>query len=122
MKLDFLYVGLGGFLGACSRYALSLLFSGSPIATVVANLSGCFLIGVISTLLNHYFPSNQTWRLLTIVGLLGGFTTFSAFGLESMQLLTQGQLSNAAYYIASQLIGGIALVVLGSRLASIITN
>ncbi len=84
-----LYVGLGGFLGTVCRYLTSLILkseSGFPWSTLTVNVLGCFAISCL------YFWSRQnslseTWWLILTTGFLGGFTTFSAFGLESYKLL-----------------------------------
>jgi CrcB protein len=92
----FLYVGLGGFVGSILRYGVGLLITGFglfsfPWATLIVNSAGGFAIG---------FLSQQKWvtadlKLLLMVGVLGGFTTFSAFGLETLLLLQEQRLTSA---------------------------
>ena len=87
-------VALGGAVGALSRYGLVLamarLGAGSfPWATLTANVGGSFLIGLIWTLLEQKSLLDSPWRALLVVGLLGGFTTFSSFSLETLTLMQQ---------------------------------
>ena len=118
--MNFLYVGLGGFLGAISRYGISLLLTkpggGFPVATLVANLVGCLLIGALFPWVGAGKPLGANGRLFLVVGILGGFTTFSAFGHETIDLMKGGQGGMAAGYVAASLVLGLAAVWVG-RLA-----
>ena len=103
--MNYLMVALGGALGACGRYALSryLLGSSWPWATQCANVLGSFLIGLLFVqLAGRWGTEHPAWQLLA-VGLLGGFTTFSSFSLESLRLLESGKASLAAAYVLSTL-------------------
>ena len=87
-------VALGGAVGALSRYGLVLAMarlgaSSFPWATLTANVGGSFLIGLIWTLLEQKSLLDSPWRALLVVGLLGGFTTFSSFSLETLTLMQQ---------------------------------
>jgi len=107
-----LLVFAGGGLGASLRYSLSLLIarltpadaptphwlSMYPAATLIANLLGCGLIGLAWGLLGKPEEGNETLRLALIVGLLGGFTTFSAFGWEMLDLIKDGRMLTAIVY------------------------
>jgi len=116
MNSPIFLVGLGGVLGSIVRYLIAILFNSSPLATVIINLSGCFLIGAISSLIALYFPLNQSYRLFLITGILGSFTTFSTFGLEGFNFLKHGYHAEAFFYIGVQVFIGISMVYLGEVL------
>jgi len=115
--MAFLVVFLGGGVGSLTRYLLSLwigsLADGAfPWGTFVINLTGCFAIGFLGGL-SERFTIEPNLRLLLQTGFLGGFTTFSSFGLESFQLFRRGEgLVASGYVLGSNLIG-IVLVVAG---------
>lgn len=99
----YLAIGLGGGLGACSRYALSLLFtqrlvSNFPWPTLLVNLLGGLAIGVLFVVLQEKFAADTWLKPLLITGFLGGLTTFSTFSLETVQLLQTGQFLFAFLY------------------------
>ena len=101
----------GGSLGTLLRYYISTATTRSlpgdfPYGTLSVNLAGCFVIGVLAYL-NDQRPFDEPIRLLLFTGILGGFTTFSSFGLESLQLLRSGQLSLAITYVITSNLGGI---------------
>jgi CrcB protein len=110
----FLLVASGGALGAAARYALSLSTGGGgwPWATLLANLGGCFLIGCLAAALPRLGEPSEAARLFLGVGVLGGFTTFSAFSLETFRLVERAPLQALAYASVS-LCGGLALTALG---------
>ena len=124
--VKYLFVGTGGFIGAVLRYWLSGLiqqFSIStffPIGTLVVNFLGCLLIGFLSELAEEHGVFTAESRALVFVGVLGGFTTFSTFSNETMNLLREGQNSFAFVNIAGHLILGIGAVWLGRTLAYLI--
>ena len=116
-----LIVGLGGLLGSMARYKIGgviLHHSASwrfPLSTFVVNVVGCFVIGLLAALVEHrdYFSADA--RLFLFTGLLGGFTTFSAFGYEGVFLLRRGEIAIAAAYAALSLVCGFAAVWLGFK-------
>ena len=117
-------IGLGGCIGAVSRYLISGWVqerSGSiafPYGTLTVNLMGCFIIGVLSFLIeSRSFLSVET-RAFLLIGLLGSFTTFSTFGNETLVLLRGGRMGMAAAYAGTHLFLGIIMVWLGNVLAS----
>lgn len=119
-----LLVGLGGFIGALARYGLSglthRLFSAStfPLGTMAVNLIGCLLIGVLAGLSESRQLLTSDFRTFAMIGILGGFTTFSAFGYETVALLRNSQYASALLNVVLQVLLGVALVWLGYALAT----
>ena len=107
-----LLVALGGGIGSISRYLISIALPNSnfPWGTFVVNITGAFLIGFFFSVLDR---SNETLRLLLITGICGGFTTFSAFSLENLQLIQHQQWILALSYIFGSLILGLLATFLG---------
>ena len=115
MKL--LWIALGGSLGALSRHGLSvlahrLLPSKFPWGTLAANLSGCFLIGVLWVVAAEYSFS-QNVRVFVFTGGIGSLTTFSTYGLESLLLLREGRIMVGLGNVLISNVLGLALVALG---------
>lgn len=115
-------VGLGGFIGSVARYAIAVWLgsphvSRFPWATFVVNCVGCLIIGLITGWFSRASMSEPV-RLLLVTGVLGGFTTFSAFGLESVGLLRRGEFSLALLYILGSVLVSLAAVWLGLWLTS----
>jgi CrcB protein len=118
-------IGLAGFAGTLLRYWLSELSAkrfgeAFPTGTLVVNLIGCFLAGLLFFLMFERYPVSQTMRTVLFVGLLGGFTTFSAFGLQTFTLLRDGQMGLALLNIAVSNAGGLLMVWLGYSLAKVV--
>jgi CrcB protein len=116
----FLAVAIGGAVGALSRYGLDRLierrsYSVFPWATFTINVTGCLLIGtVIAALVDRDTPA---WlRLGVVVGVLGGYTTFSTFAQETLDLIEEGRLGLAALYAFGSLAVGVAGVFIGIRI------
>ena len=117
-RMDYAWVGLGGCVGACARYALGNAVGrrfgiAFPYGTFVVNLTGAFLIGVILTLLTERYVADPRWRLLLVVGVLGGYTTFSSFAYEAFALADRGEWLRAAVYVVGSNVLGIAACVAG---------
>lgn len=117
-----LTVMAGGALGSVLRYAVALALNpsagtGLPWGTLGVNVIGCLAIGLLSAILAGSSGMNEAVRVGLVVGLLGGFTTFSSFGLETVQLLQAGQLWVALVYVGLSNVGGLAGAWLGLRLA-----
>ncbi|MAI68531.1 MAG: fluoride efflux transporter CrcB [Rhodobiaceae bacterium] len=104
---------MGGAAGAVSRFIVSVLLrsttnSGFPWATFGVNLMGCLLMGLLMGWLWRLPPeTSETLRLVLGVGVLGGFTTFSAFSLELFQLLERRDVLLGAFYAGGSVIGGV---------------
>lgn len=108
-----LLVGFGGFAGAVLRYLAAGCANhlgkhmSIPVGTLAVNVVGCALIGVFGGLAQRTDWLTESTRLILVVGLLGGFTTFSAFGLEAVQLLRDREVGAALLYVSLHLILGV---------------
>lgn len=116
--VNLLWVGLGGSLGAMSRFLLAnAIFKWMdkpyPFGTLSVNLIGSFAIGVAYIWLVEHEFGGDAHRHLMMVGFLGAFTTFSTFSLESLTLIQQGRLGAALSYIALSLAGCMLATALG---------
>ncbi|MCG6925100.1 MAG: fluoride efflux transporter CrcB [Acidobacteria bacterium] len=117
-----LLVGAGGFVGAALRYALGGLVSRVvspefPWATLLVNVTGCFAIGLLAVLTEERGPIAPAGRLFLMVGVLGGYTTFSTFGYETLSLMREGSQVLAAANAVGQLLLGLAAVWAGIMVA-----
>ena len=121
--MNWLLVACGGAIGACLRYGAGLLIvrpmSLFPWATWSINSLGCFLAGVFFALSQRYPALQNETRLFVMVGIFGGFTTFSSFGLETFQLIRQGQMNIAVMYSLSSMIVGVLCLAMGFYLFQI---
>ena len=120
-----LLIGLAGFVGTLGRYWLSGVVARRygetfPMGTLVVNLTGCFLVGFFFYVLQDRFVVNQTVRIVVFIGLLGGFTTFSSFGLQTLTLLQDGEFGLALLNITASNFGGLLLVWTGYTLARVL--
>jgi CrcB protein len=119
-----LLVGLGGMIGSVVRYKAGgwllhqTLLERFPYSTFAVNVAGCLAAGLLAGLVEKHDLFAADTRLFLFTGLLGGFTTFSAFGLDAIYLVRRGELMIAASYAGLSVIVGIAAVWLGFRLAA----
>jgi len=118
MLKNLLLVGLGGSIGSMARYAVSLLIRSKsfPYATLSVNIIGSFIIGVVFAMSIKEAGLSNNWRLFLATGICGGFTTFSAFSLENMELLQNGKIGMALSYIIFSILLGIIATFLGYQL------
>ena len=117
-------VGIGSFIGGSLRYLIaqmvqSKFLSAFPYGTLTVNIVGCFVIGLVFGL-SIKMNLSPEWRLFLATGICGGFTTFSSFSLETMQLLREGQSFFAMLYVAASILIGLLAVYLGMTLLKLI--
>jgi CrcB protein len=114
--MNFLLVAVGGALGSVLRYGCSKWLNGPafPYGTFAVNIAGGFLIGVLWALFAN--EAGEEKRLLFITGFCGGFTTFSAFSIEGLQLLQQSKFTTFFLYTFATIIFGIAATYTGFKL------
>lgn len=122
MIKSLLIVGTGSFIGGAMRYWLSTLMKsvcgqGFPWGTLMVNLLGCFLFGMLFAVFGKSNATDNTWYLLLTTGVCGGFTTFSTFANESVQMLQQGNTWGFVGYVATSVVAGLALIALGYGVA-----
>jgi len=119
-----LAIGTGSFIGGVFRYLLSQLIqtrflSTFPFGTFTVNIIGCFLIGLVFGF-SERGHLTQEWRLFLATGLLGGFTTFSAFSNEAIGMLRDGQFWYASAYIVSSVVIGLIATIIGIAITKLI--
>lgn len=120
-----LFIGLAGGTGTLLRYWLSEFTARRfgeqfPVGTVVVNLVGCFFAGFLFYLIFDRYEFSPALRTIILIGLLGGFTTFSSYGLQTFALLRDGQMGLALFNIALSNVGGLLLVWFGYSLAKVL--
>lgn len=114
-------VAVGGAVGALARVALAVRFpiadDALPWTTLVENLAGAFLLGLVLTMLTERFVSGRWVRLLVCTGTLGAFTTYATLAVELSRRVLGGHLLLAALYLAASLVGGLVAAFAGMRAA-----
>jgi fluoride exporter len=106
---EILTVALGGAIGAVVRFSVAKMLQQEvltffPLGIFLVNISGCLLMGFLATLFMDIFAINQFWRLLLLVGFLGGYTTFSGFTIDVFNMLKYGMAFQAFAYVAASVI------------------
>lgn len=115
-----LFIGGGSFLGGIARYLVKVgcgkLFPAAtlPLGTMVANVAGCFLIGLFYGIASRHTTMSQDMLMFLTVGFCGGFTTFSTFMNENMSMIQGGELFNSLLYAVLSLVLGLAFLYLGT--------
>ena len=116
---NLLLAGMGGFIGTCLRYLSNALiyrllnYPDFPYGTVLINVLGCLIIGLLSGLAESRGAFTPEVRIFIFIGILGGFTTFSTFGYETFNLMRDGQFLMATTNVLLQVFLGLAGVWLG---------
>jgi len=121
MIKNFLIVGLGGASGSMLRYAVQKIFqvqtaAAFPTGTLLVNIAGCFLIGILWSLVSRSLTWNEEMKLLLMTGFCGGFTTFSAFTLEGIGLLKENRTVLFVIYLSASVLGGLLATFIGIRI------
>jgi CrcB protein len=121
--LKIFLIALFGAIGTLARYGLQgvvqIRTGGAfPYGTLLVNLSGCFLLGLIGQVTMNRILISADMRMAIAVGFFGGFTTFSSFAWETAKMLEDGEWLRASTYIATSVIAGLLLSVAGIRLAN----
>lgn len=117
--LSFLFVGIGGAFGAMARHGVGLfamrnLGVGFPYGTIIVNIAGSFLMGLLIAWLSRRIGgSSNELRLFLATGFLGGFTTFSAFSLDTITLYERGDFGQAAIYVTISVVVSILALLAG---------
>ena len=118
---NLLVVFIGGGIGSLGRYLISQVIktgsNGFPFTTFWVNITGCFAIGILYSIFSQ---QNQTLRIFFTVGLLGGYTTFSSFGLETIGLFQRGQYQTGFFYVILSNIFGLIAVYFGTKVSSLL--
>jgi fluoride exporter len=122
--LKYLIVGVGGFVGAIARYMIGTYIGSRfgirfPYGTFVINISGCFLVGFVVTLLARSTAS-QYWRYLIPIGFIGAYTTFSTFEYETLRAVQDGQITTGLLNVVLSVVVGFAAVWVGAALGRVV--
>jgi len=125
MIKNMLLVGFGGFIGSIARYFLSRLnlqydFYSVPIGTLSVNVLGSFIIGFLTGISVKSELLSPAWRLFLMVGICGGFTTFSSFTNENLMLLHNGEFFSVFLYTGLSILLGFAAVYLGYTITNLL--
>ena len=123
--MTWLAIAVGGAIGSVARHAVNQLVhtrwltTRFPVGTVAVNLIGCLIIGILAGLIaSERIALRVHWREFVFVGLLGGFTTFSTFGLDTLVLARTDSAGQAALNVALQVVGGLLAVWLGYQVGA----
>jgi len=122
-RLKIMLIALFGAAGTLARYGLQgvvqVRTGGTfPYGTLLVNLTGCFLLGLIAQFTMNRMVISPDWRVAIAVGFFGGYTTFSSFGWETAKMMEDGEWLRASAYVAASVVAGLFLSVAGIRLAN----
>lgn len=124
MLMPLFYVGLGGLLGAIFRYLTTLATQGIsltfPYGTLISNLLGCFVIGMVATLAMGSTLLSSEARLFLATGVCGGYTTLSSLVFELSRFVDDGEFMNASIYFAATFAGAVVAFYLGTLLVTLL--
>ncbi|MDR6224732.1 fluoride efflux transporter CrcB [Desmospora profundinema] len=117
----YFWIGIAGMVGALLRYGMNLFVQGwagdwFPWGTLAENWLGCFVLGWFQVWAGERLALSPQWRTALGTGLIGSFTTFSTFSVDTMELMMQGAMGAALLYVLASLWGGILLAWAGWRL------
>jgi CrcB protein len=123
MPVRLTLIAIFGAFGTLARYGIQGLVQLRvpgifPYGTLLVNLSGCFLLGLLGQFMLNRLAISPEWRLAITVGFFGGFTTFSSFGWETAKMLEDGEWLPATTYVAASVLLGLFFSVAGIRLAN----
>jgi CrcB protein len=121
MMKSFLLVGFGGMIGSMLRYFFTVIIrpASFPYATLLVNVTGCFIIGLVMGAAIRNDAVTENWKLFLATGICGGFTTFSAFSQECIGLIGQQRYAAAFIYISISIVLGLAATFAGLQLAKL---
>jgi CrcB protein len=113
-----------GAVGTLLRYGVQGLVqqrtgAGFPSGTLAVNIIGCLLIGFVGQFSLTHLSVRPEWRVAATIGFLGAFTTFSAFGWETVRMLQDGEFGRAGVYVGTSVVGGLIAVLAGMRLGNL---
>lgn len=124
MLVPLFFVGMGGLLGAVFRYLTTLATQGIsltfPYGTLISNLLGCFIIGIVATLAMGSTMLSTEARLFLATGVCGGYTTLSSLVYELAKFVEDGELMHASVYFAATFVGAVMAFYLGTLLMTLI--
>ena len=122
--MSIFYIAFGGAIGSLARYLMGVFLqntkSGFPLSTLLVNVIGSFAIGIIFYILKD--TNNENLKAFIIVGFLGGFTTFSAFSIDALNLIIEKQYFTSMLYISMTLIFSLSAVLLGFLFVRLINS
>lgn len=122
--LEIILVAVGGAIGATTRYLTSnwaavRFGTNFPMGTLLVNVVGCFIIGLFMVLTTERLSVSPYWRLLIVVGFLGGLTTFSSFSYETLSLLQKADIMQACYNVGLNVLVGFLATWMGMGVAKL---
>ncbi len=120
--MDYVWVGMGAIVGANARYVIGQILADRagtdfPYGTMLVNITGSLVIGIVLTLLTEQFLVDPHWRLLLVVGFLGSYTTFSSYTYEALALVERSEWSPALLYMIGSNVAGLLTCYAGIMLA-----